>query len=457
MKGRILLLTATTMLCTGMSPALADEAALKAEVADLKARLQRLEGLLEKVETRAAAAEQSAAKAEVAATEVKASSVTGNGSLDNVNVSWSNGAPKIETADGAHSFKPVGRAAFDYTYFRDDERDMPSGADVRRIWVGAEGQVAYDWKWKFLYDLSNDSIQDALISYEGIENVSITAGNQNELSSLEQQTGNLHQAFLENSLIHSAFFPGRNLGVTGKVSGDNWSIAAGAFGEGESDDRNGPGNEDHAFGARATFAPVNDKETVIHTGLSARHFKPTDDEIRFRSRPESNQSNNFWQVDTGDITDADNAQTYGAELAMNYKNFNAQAEYMRTDVERSVGTDPAFDGFYVQGSWFLTGENRSYSGANGAFGRVKPANPLSKGGPGAWEAAVRYSTIDLTDAGISGGEADNITLGLNWYPEGNIKFQLNYVMTDTDDSALGGGAAPDDDPHIVALRAQYDF
>lgn len=452
-------LTATTMLCSMTTAALADEAALKAEVAELKARLQKLETLLDNVETRTVAAEQAAVKAEVAATEARTAKVpeTGAPQGGDVKVTWAGGAPRFETADGAHSFKISGRAALDYTHFVDDKRDFPSGSDVRRFWLGAEGQIAHDWKWKLAYDLSNDSLQDAYLSYEGFDNIAITAGNQNELNSLEQISGNLHTAFLENSAMHSAFNPGRNLGVTGKLYGDSWSVSAGAFGEGESDDRNGPGNEDHAFGARATYAPVHNGDTIVHTGLSARHFKPTDDVVRFRSRPESAQANNFWQVDTGNINNADNSQTYGAELAMTHKNFALQAEYMRTEVNRSAGSDPAFDGYYIQGSWFPTGENRSYSVKNGAFGRVKPAAPLSKGGFGAWELAARYSHLDLTDSGINGGEADNISLGLNWYPEGNVKFQMNYVRANTDNSALNGAAIPDDDPQAIAIRAQYDF
>lgn len=50
-----------------------------------------------------------------------------------------------------------------------------------------------------------------------------------------------------------------------------------------------------------------------------------------------------------------------------------------------------------------------------AFGRVKPKSVVGKGGHGAWELAARYSSIDLTDSGIDGGEESDLTLGVNWY------------------------------------------
>jgi phosphate-selective porin OprO/OprP len=48
--------------------------------------------------------------------------------------------------------------------------------------------------------------------------------------------------------------------------------------------------------------------------------------------------------------------------------------------------------------------------------------------------AARYSNIDLdflpfataATGGIAGGQQDIWTLGVNWYPNNVIKFQLNY-------------------------------
>ena len=104
---------------------------------------------------------------------------------------------------------------------------------------------------------------------------------------------------------------------------------------------------------------------------------------------------------------------------------------------------------YIQGSYFLTGEKRNYKTSSGAFDRVKPKeNFRFGGGPGAWEAAVRYSSIDLDDSGVSGGELKDITVGLNWYLNPNTRIMWDYIRADLDDVG---------DANLFLMRFQVDF
>jgi phosphate-selective porin OprO/OprP len=121
-----------------------------------------------------------------------------------------------------------------------------------------------------------------------------------------------------------------------------------------------------------------------------------------------------------------------------------QGEYFWFDVERRDFAQPAsntitgptlhFTGGYIEASWALTGETRTYNQAAAAYNAIVPANPWSwKGGTwGAWEIAGRYSVIDLNDRlgfpdGASGGKQTIYTAGLNWYANRNIRFMLNYL------------------------------
>jgi phosphate-selective porin len=90
----------------------------------------------------------------------------------------------------------------------------------------------------------------------------------------------------------------------------------------------------------------------------------------------------------------------------------------------------SFFGVYGQASYILTGEQHPYEAKNGVFGAPIPAHPFSFRtfrGLGAWEVAARLSHLDLNDGYIQGGRETNVTLGVNWYLNENVRMALNYV------------------------------
>ena len=132
-------------------------------------------------------------------------------------------------------------------------------------------------------------------------------------------------------------------------------------------------------------------------------------------------------------------------------------EYGRLWVDRPGLSDPTFDGFYVFATWFLTGETRPFH--NGNFDRVKPLKPLGKGGAGAFELAVRYDRLDLSDTPVlarAGNRAESLTLGLNWYFNPYAKLMFNWVHFNGDNTPLdpiGNRTAGD----ALATRLHVDF
>ncbi len=172
---------------------------------------------------------------------------------------------------------------------------------------------------------------------------------------------------------------------------------------------------------------------------------------------------------------ADNATIFTAELAGGYGNLFAQAEYNHFIVDQSAaGAAPRptldFDGGYVLATWSLTGDRRKYTPGIGAYSAIVPAHPfsLSAGEWGAFELAARYSIIDLnshvtsgipqtTTGGVFGGTQKNITLGLNWFPNSNIRFALNYIHSDLDKTAANGSTKAGVKIDAIALRSQTQF
>ncbi len=150
-------------------------------------------------------------------------------------------------------------------------------------------------------------------------------------------------------------------------------------------------------------------------------------ELRYRVQPSAHITD-ARVVNTGQIP-ADDADIVGLEAAAVFGPFSVQAEYITSLVSSDAAEDPVFSGYYVYGSYFLTGESRKYKPGSGAFSRITPRSEfhLTEGGAGAWELALRCASVDLTDEDIEGGEPSDITLGVNWHLNPNVRVMFNYV------------------------------
>ena len=66
---------------------------------------------------------------------------------------------------------------------------------------------------------------------------------------------------------------------------------------------------------------------------------------------------------------------------------------------------------------------------------IDDSQRISRGGYGVFEVAARYSSIDLRDKLTTGGSEDDVTAGINWYPDRNIRVMADYVHADVDPPA----------------------
>lgn len=366
---------------------------------------------------------------------------------------------KVGTDDGEFKFQVGGRAMMDAAYTDEDSTRLGNGAELRRARLFAAGTMYRDWFYKAQLDFAGDSVavKDFYMGYQGFKPVKITFGNHKEPFSLEELTSSKYITFMERALPN-AFAPSRNTGVSASTHGAKWGASAGYFFDGVKNE-SAPKSQGWGLTGRAHFAPIAEKDRVIHLGAGAG-YRGSDgaNELRFRERPESHITSTRL-VDTGTLPDYENMTLYNLESAMVYGPFSLQGEYMRVAVEQgATGSDPDFSGWYVFGSYFITGEHRPYKASSGTFGRVRPGSIVGRGGHGAWELAARYSTIDLSDSGIDGGEENNITVGLNWYATPNIRFMANYIRASTDPTSVAKfPAAGDEDVNIFQVRSQIDF
>ncbi len=235
---------------------------------------------------------------------------------------------------------------------------------------------------------------------------------------------------------------------------------------------------------RASYQLVQTKDASLHVGFNyANLFDPrilsNVEGIQLYDRPELRVDPTYF-LNTGNIP-AHGGEVFGAEAAAAYQNFFVQGEYYHYVVDTLTGATPFaaatsgvtsgwtggapgpelnFNGGYVEGSYTIGGR-RLYNPATGAYTGVIPDNPLWWGskGWGALEIAARYSTVDLQDpnltstvlgsaysvsgstvkTGYGGSQQTSYGVGLNWYPNLNMKFMLDYEHVVVDNPEFYNG------------------
>jgi phosphate-selective porin OprO and OprP len=334
---------------------------------------------------------------------------------------------------------------------------------------------------------------------------------------MDSWTNIKHLEFLERSAPFIAFDPFRRVGIMGWDNSEDertmwayslfstgttfWNTApASNYSTLGNDDRFGTQIGDSggiAFATRGThllyYDPNSNNRYLMHVGGgylfgeiggqgTTGSFAKT---YEARSIPEffvGDQAGGFVTaagtpnvVDTGRFL-ASNYQMLHAEVAGSYGSAHYQAEYMAQFVNQRGGGMVFYDGGYVQGGYFLTGENTGYNKLMGALDyNVKPNSPFfgtgrkkSMGGWGAWEVAARWSWLDLNSTKV---RADNFltptpgppssqnpgvlnepTVALNWWWNEYMRVQLNYIHSMVTSPTVGLYATD-----IYSLRFQTEF
>lgn len=200
--------------------------------------------------------------------------------------------------------------------------------------------------------------------------------------------------------------------------------------------------------ARIGWLPVftEPDKTVLHVGMNYRYGEPKSGNMRVRSRPEVNAAPRF--IDTGDFP-SDHSEHIGGEAY--YRSgpwmFGSEVYVHRF---KSVQTgNPVFTGGEVVVSYLFNGASRPYFPSTAVFGFVPVARPVFKGGPGVWEALVRFSTLDLNGGTLQGGKFWRITPMVNWYLSEDVRVELAYGYGILDRFNLKGAT------HFFQCRLQF--
>lgn len=444
---------------------------LEAQLETMQAQIRQLQRQIEENKAAAESAKWEAKAAKSAAESDK------KDDLD-LKVKW-RGAPELSSKDGKFKMKVRGRLNLDYNAIDQDESitgdpDV-SAAEIRRARLGVEGTLWGDVDYKLEVDFANDTsaLKDAYFEYTGWgPDFKLRVGNFKTFNSLEHIMSANFIEFMERAAFIEAFQLDRQIGIGGLYQREHFTITAGLYGP-------HPFDEEEWFqdvktgAARVTVAPINEDAHVLHlagswrqrhgaTGDRADPVPDNDQFFLYRARgADLHLANRF--ISSPQIFNGDTF--WGLEAAYVWGPWSVQGEYgqLNGDIAKEfVGVDPTYWGYYVEASWFITGETRPYK--FGEFTRQKVLNPVFEGGHGAWQLAARYDVLSLTDNATSivacttCGEQKTWQLGVNWWLNDHTRVMFNY-----NESKIAGGfldgANLNDDAKIKGFgtRLQVDW
>ncbi|NJO14417.1 MAG: hypothetical protein HC877_01320 [Thioploca sp.] len=352
------------------------------------------------------------------------------------------GSKSVKTRPNNFKLELEGRMMWDSDIVDGIHRGGQSGSDLelRDAQLTVVSKLNKDWKTELQFDFEGKeerlSIADANIKYTGWKDLKLTVGKTKEPFGLEKLTSSSYLTMIEESMATEAFAPSRNLGIS--LSGDTsqlvWSLGLYDI------DNNDTEHNLYAVTGRLTYAPWHQHGNLLHLGIAGSIRDFDGEKYKIDERAEVHLAD---KIVTSAKTAANQVNLLGLEVAGVKGPFSLQVEYMLADINAESSANVNYTGYYLQGSYFLTGESRSYD--QGEFGKIKP-----RAQSGAWELTTRYSVLDTQD-NDSGVKATNVTVGMNYYVNQQVRLMMNYINTKLTK------AVSSDTGNAFSFRLQYDF
>jgi len=382
-----------------------------------------------------------------------------------------------------------GRFHLDTVFYDGNENSLPNGTGLRRARLSFKMGLGKNWVGEGDFDFAEGdaSIKDMWIGYQGFKNSLIQVGQFKAPFGFDTLSSSNAIWFTERS-YSDAWNPDRHVGIGYQTWGERWQTKLNFFGQTIDDTNDHIAADDttllvdHGWGyaGRFTFAPVLVSETkAVHFGVAYAYRKPNagpDSELSntvdLSGRPEAGKISKAKFLNAK-VTNVDNFTQIAGEFVGVWGPFSWQSEYQQMKLNRRAGFGTmtngvynnsqahTFSNWYGQVSWIF-GRQRTYEVSDGLFGKVVPSKN------GAWEIVGRYSSVtedDITAVDpIRKGAAKNMSLGLTYYMNKNVRWMLDYVSVDNNENAIPNkrynygktGYANDDFTHVT-LRLQVNF
>jgi phosphate-selective porin OprO/OprP len=493
--------------------------ALKAQLAELKAStVAEIKGVRDTVPARPNATVSISKGAPTFSSADGAYTATLHGQLQLDSAAFSQQSAGPVTSDFRRSGPALGASASNVDAAH--ARNLKDGTVFRRARLGADGTAPGGWEYRLLFDFGGTGVENAgqlyegWVQYSGLKPLHFRVGAFAPSLGLEDANSTSFLPIIDRpsptdiarniaggdtrigfqtaaygpKWFASAAVTGRNVGVinTNNVIPVTATTSSVTVGTAQTF------SDQLGFTGRLAYDPLVGKDWRVNLGLHGSYVdRPANISgpatnggtpvssyvVSLNGTPELRVDGTKF-INTGNIP-ARHASTVGAEFAAQKGPFFLGSEYEHIAVERSdIASTPQFDGYYVEGTWFLTGESKTYNPSTGAFdgpGAINHVFDPKNGGFGAVELALRWSDMNLNyhegasgtapaSTAIRGGEQSIFTAGLNWYPTPIVRFMLDYQHVHIDRLspsasayATPTGAQIGQSYNAVALRSQVAF
>ncbi len=353
----------------------------------------------------------------------------------------------LHSQDNQHQVRVTGLLQADYRAYPNpgDAADIDTFL-VRRARLGIEANVFKNYELRFVPDWGNGRslIQDAYINIHHFDEVQLQIGKFRPPVGYERLIRARFMPLFERSMLDQ-LIPARDTGIMlhgQDLFGGRLDYAISAMnGEMNSDVDS---NKLRDLIGRVAVTPFHGESfpeilRQIQVGISGSTGKQ---ESALAPNVLRTPGSIPWLTFASSVR-ADGTRTrWTPEVTYFYRSFGFAAQYLHMSQEvRASAVGPIvnipFDGYYLHGTYLLTGEQRtSYNQVVTPNRPFDPRHPLAS--PGAWELVGRFShlqvgeqiflpgSLRLADPNSNSAAASELSLGFNWHLNSQVRMQFNW-------------------------------
>jgi phosphate-selective porin OprO and OprP len=303
---------------------------------------------------------------------------------------------------------------------------------------GWEARLQLNGSWK---DGKTDtSLGSAYLRYTNWKFADVVIGKAKEAVGLERNMGADNTLTTERAMATDALTPGKSWGVH-LSNGNKRGFWAASLAREDDPNNNYMHSAPVGLSTRLVWYPINTDQQTVHLGISGSLRDFNGNAFRIAERAELDTGS---RVVRSAAFAADSAVLVGLEGIWQRGPLLIQAEYLTAGVDETTGPTWRYNGYYITGSYFLTGENHRLR--DGSLRRVKLA------GHPAVELIARYSFLDARDNGV-GAETAITTLGVNYYHSAHVRTMLALLHP----QIAGNVVHADPSGNAIVVRLQLNY